>query len=415
MNVQPGFSGSSASARTPEVDNSRLRHLAEMAEQLDDEERAQSSPDSDQFHVSVQRRPADRSGSAFHPYRRETAQPASRQLRTSLSEESRKIQQSTLSLLDAILRTPNPKDRSQMLESILGSAHSKTIQARRMAMSALVGHTTNINTRLDHPDFDLNVKGPALQTLVALHQAVRLGHLDVVKAILEHPKVTPELVNSAVPQSNLQHSVLLSAMDCGQNQIARYLLGHPKVNVNQPSGNLSMTPLYMAIVKNPALVKDVLNHPQLDLGISAERPQGAVALVAAAYFNQTEIFDQLLDHPKMSKDIVNCTNPKGENALYKILFHSRNEFAQKLRQHPQFDLNHRLPSGETALVKAAEVGNLKAVQQYLQEGSLDLAANDQDVEALLVAGIEGHSLIYDLLKHAAGMWSLHVMPETLNP
>ncbi len=417
INTQPGLSGSAVSVHAPAVDNSRLRHLADMAEQfaeqLHDEERAQEAPGSDQFHASVQRRTGDKSASEFHPYKRETSRPAPQFLRTPASEGALKIQQSTLSLLDAILRTPKPNDRSRMLESILGTARSKTVQARRMAMAGMVGNATNISVRLDHPDFDLKAKGPALQTLVALNQAVMLGHLDVVKVMLDHPKVTPELVNQPVPQNNNKsQSILLTALDCGQGEIARYLLGHPKVNVNQPSGDLSMTPLYKAIVKNPALVKDILNHPQLDLSAPAERPQGAVALVASAYFHQPQIFEQLLEHPKMSKDIVNCTNPAGENALLKMLLYSRNDFVQKLRQHPKFDLNHRFPSGGTALVKAAEAGNLKAVQQYLQEDSLDLAAEDQDVEALFAAGIEGHSAIYDLLKTSTGLWALHQMPES---
>lgn len=399
MNTPPGLYSVLVQARAPKVDNSRLKHLADLAEQIDQEERAQAFPALDQFQGPVRNRLESTQGNAFHPYQRETAQPALPPMHAPLSESANKIDQSAVSFLKAIWRTPNPKDRHEALESVLGTARSKYILARRMILSALVGNATNISARLDHPEFDLNVKEAAVQTIHALRQAVMMGHLDVVKTILEHPKVMPDIVNyqSFSKDKAIQPS-LSTAIDCGQEQIARYLLGHPKVNVNQPSGDLSTTPLYKAIVKNPALVKDILNHPQLDLAAPAERPQGAVALVAAACSNQSEIFDQLLDHPKMSKDIVNWTNPKGENALFKILFHSRNDFAQTLRQHPKFDLNHRLPSRETALVKAAEVGNLKAVQQYLQESSLDLAAGNQDVQALFAAGIEGHYPIYDLLR-----------------
>ncbi len=412
----------SAPVHPPEVDNSRLRHLADMAEQfaeqgdaeqLHEQDRGHGARNADQFQASWQKRPSGRAGNDFHPYRREPLKSNSSAFKAPVSQAAIKIQQSTLSLLDAILRTPNPKDRSQMLDSILGTGHCKTTQVRRMALAGMVGNARSIANRLDHPDFDLKASGPALQTLVALNQAVMLGHLDVVKVILNHPKVTPEFVNQPVPQNNNKpQSILLTALDCGQDEIARYLLGHPKMDVNQPSGDLSMTPLYKAIVKNPALVKDILNHPQLNLSAPAERPQGAVALVAAAYFNRPETFDQLLAHPKLSRDIVNCTNPKGENALFKIRSHSRTEFVQTLRQHPKFDLNYAASAGKTALVKAAEVGNLKAVQQYLQEDSLDLQAEDQDVEALFAAGVEGHSAIYDLLKSSTGLWPLHQMPES---
>ncbi len=248
-----------------------------------------------------------------------------------------------------------------------------------------------------------------------MHQAVLLGHLDVVKTIVNHPKVTPAIVNCPVSQNNVQQSVLLTALDCGQDEIARYLLSHPKTNVNQSFANVAMTVLYKALFKRPALVKDILNHPQLDLALPAERPQGANALVAAAYLKQPEIFEQLLNHPNMSKQIVNWMNRKGENVLFKTLGYDRPELAQKLREHPKFDLNHRFPSGETALIRAAEAGNLQAVQQYLQEPKLDLNFEDQEIKALFEAGVNGHSAIYDLIKTVTGLWPLNVMSKQPTP
>ncbi len=145
MNKVQGIPGFFFRSNKPEGDTSRLNQLADMAQQVSDEEDAQKRPTPDQFHGSAKKRLGGNPKSAFHPYRREIPKTDVTPLQPAISAEAIQIQKSTLGLLKSIAETPNPVDLKQTLGTLLAVEKSKPIQARRLLLPAMLGNATDVS------------------------------------------------------------------------------------------------------------------------------------------------------------------------------------------------------------------------------------------------------------------------------
>jgi len=91
-----------------------------------------------------------------------------------------------------------------------------------------------------------------------LHISCARGYLDIVKMLLDHPNINPNLL-----ANNL--SPLEAAIYNGQTHVVEILLRHPKVDINC-STEQGRTALILACkLQNEEAVKMILNHPNLKL------------------------------------------------------------------------------------------------------------------------------------------------------
>ncbi|CAL1298237.1 unnamed protein product [Larinioides sclopetarius] len=159
--------------------------------------------------------------------------------------------------------------------------------------------------------------------------AVRRGHLEVVKLLLNHCKTD---VNA---KDKYDKSCLYVAAVKGYKTIVQDLLRHPKIDVNAKYTCYDhFTPLHIAVQKNLCeIVKALLRHPNIDLNIK-DRLYECTPLHTAANYGYADILKHMMTHHKTN---VNVKDKSGRTAL-QLAKQNKHEMCVKIL------LNTRLPA-----------------------------------------------------------------------
>ncbi|CAH3183153.1 unnamed protein product, partial [Porites evermanni] len=293
--------------------------------------------------------------------------------------------------------------------------------------------------------------------ITPLHYAIRYGHVDVVKLLVEHgaeidkqgedgalplhyaarfrSSATRQLANRQASQLDttdgevssvvapLAQAISNNSLTAGQNglqvndadeseSLISYLV-QCKADVNARDHYL-MTPLHYAASKaNLTAVKELLQFDGIK--IDAVDTSGSTALHCAATDGAVEIVKTLLeagadarakDYDKMTPIHFACTD--GNLDTVKTLF----EHAEKSCELSTM-LDERNRDGETALHAAVEGGYVDIVQLCLEKGANVRSRRANLAHPLHIAAINGHVEIAKcLMQHHAKIEARNVNHET---
>lgn len=160
----------------------------------------------------------------------------------------------------------------------------------------------------------------------------------------------------------------------GHEEVVKLLLNHPKIDVNTPNSSLvgAFPPLASAVNKgHRGISKLLLDHPKINVAF-------AKALEANAINNgHTDIAELLRNHPKISygrgfssNDINIIAGSSGEEAMRSFLKQGVN-------------VNEKDFFGYTMLMYAAEAENVRVVRLLLDQPNIDINIQNNEGETAL--------------------------------
>ena len=142
---------------------------------------------------------------------------------------------------------------------------------------------------LAHPSIDVNLstKPSKEEGGTALYMATMEGHVDIVSALLAHPKI-----DLKSPGRNTE--CLIDASVKGHHEMARLLLSHPDVDVNRLDRDHGMKALHWACQEGHIeVVRVLLTAPGID--VNKKTRQGFSSLAIAKYKGYAEIATLLVE------------------------------------------------------------------------------------------------------------------------
>jgi ankyrin repeat protein len=171
----------------------------------------------------------------------------------------------------------------------------------------------------DYSVIDVNYKDENNPTL--LHLAILVGKPDIVKLLIEHPNINPNVYDGVwgTPLNSTTHTHYRRA-----ERICPILLEHPLTDPNAQN-NYGKTPLIIFANQNlKYLVELFLNNPKIDP--NCQDGEGDTPLMKVVpYDHRDDIVRLLLNHPKID---VKIKNDKGETAWDMASNKIRQQFPQ---------------------------------------------------------------------------------------
>jgi len=223
--------------------------------------------------------------------------------------------------------------------------------------------------------------------ITALEWAARLGHTEVVKALLDNN------ANVNVRRTTGGTTPLYIAAYNGHTEVARLLIDN-SADVNASTHTDGATPLHTAAQNgNTEVVKLLLDH-SADVNASCA-DDGATPLYIAAYNGHTEVVKLLLEN---KADVSVRRTDTGSTPLYVAAQKGHTEILKLLLDN-NADVNaSRHTDGATALHIAAQNGHADVVRLLLvHKSNLNARAHDGD-KPVDTARRNHHPDIVELLK-----------------
>ena len=214
------------------------------------------------------------------------------------------------------------------------------------------------------------------------------GHLDIVKALMNHPRIN---VNAA--DSINGYTALHWAVEKERITIVAQLLSDRRVNIN-PKGKKNITPLRIAIKLKLKEIIKMFEDRMTPLEVVRTKYQGNAPLVKALGAKDEDAAEALLD----DGEDPNKVNKGGSNALLVA--------AQRGCSLPLFnrilskidDVNTGDNDGQTALISAAGNNHLDMVKALMNHPRINVNAVDEfENTALHMAVLNNHPTIVQQL------------------
>lgn len=251
----------------------------------------------------------------------------------------------------------------------------------------------------------------------ALQQAARLGHTELVAALLEagagadpaaHGGIQPLLYaimgshtdcvrlllrNGASPNAEPGSGCapLVHAIMCRQDESVQLLLQHgatPSAEAMLKATLAGRADYVQSLLAAGGTPKATGEFPAPGF---ASGPRQGTLLIAAAERGYTDIVDLLL----AAGADINAVDENGRSALLRSIVNGRLTMAQKLIEAGA-DVTLRSRVGTTALMAAARQGNLRLYQHIVRKGGLEEDTNNYGESMLMYAAMGGHC---ELIRH----------------
>jgi len=182
----------------------------------------------------------------------------------------------------------------------------------------------------------------------------------------------------------------------GHWKIARALLQHPRIDVNQ-AANHGGTPLYAASFQgHEKVVRLLVEHPNIN--INQETYDHWTPLWIASSHGHEKVVQLLLKHPKI--DVNRPDNEDGWTPLYVAACEGNEKVVKLLMEHPNINVNQADNNGWTPLSAACRLGREKVVKMMLALNQpievLAIPKSGRD-RAALTANTNDYPRIYELL------------------
>ena len=194
-----------------------------------------------------------------------------------------------------------------------------------------------------------------------------------------------------------EFALTVAARD-GHHAIAKMLLAHAAVDVNQATSDTGSTALYACSdVGNANICRLLLAEGSIDVN-KARTDDGATPLFAACWEGHVEIITMLLAHGGV--DVQAARTDCGDTALHVACDKGHTETIKVLLAHAGIDAN--VPCGDdgrTPLYAACWGGHADATKLLLAHPAIEVnkACTDDGATPLFVACLEGYTAIVKLL------------------
>jgi ankyrin repeat protein len=292
--------------------------------------------------------------------------------------------------------------------------------------AASKGQTATVRALLSHPQIMANGSGETSSEVkaTALHLAVRAGHIDVARLLLEHPGIH---VNTRDAEGETPLQLALRSESKATEMVSLFLeYDHVDVAVSRGSEG---TLLLSAIARGDEdMVRLLVNHPRTK-ALAARHGKGAQLHLAVLNLHWDMVHyllwgdeHDLLEHDgtehnlhdirrvretavlrallKEESFLVNKPDQKGQTLLHKLVstpYSSLHLIEELLRS------DHLQPSsidedGKTALHYAVSKGQIETIQLLLDDARTDVNAHGSDRETVLrCARRGGNAAIIEML------------------
>jgi ankyrin repeat protein len=239
--------------------------------------------------------------------------------------------------------------------------------------------------------FHKTTKQPLLRAIEESYGA------SVVKTILNDSSVNPNV------QTRWGETPLILASRLNNLKVVRELLKHPDINPNLADYGLGDTPLTItAQIGNLAIARELLKHPKTDPNITTQR--GESPLNIAAQYNSLSVIRELLKHPKTDPNLLDMWS---DTALHNAAHQENIESVKEILNHPKCDPNvtfyskFRYGSKKTALMVAAKGDSHSIIREILNHPKCNPNLQDEEGWTALMwaANYFRNASITELLKH----------------
>ena len=192
-------------------------------------------------------------------------------------------------------------------------------------------------------EFDIN---EGHNGMTPLHIAAREGYNDLVGFFLENVMIE---VNKNDEIGN-QVSALFYACQHGHADIVKQLVEYPKIDLNIQRAKDGATPLHVVTEQGDEDILELLllvenlntTRHRLDIDVNMGQDEGRTALMLASSAGQLRIMEMLLDHPNI--DVNQLTNFDRVTALYIACSNKQSRAVIHLLKEPRTDVNKGISS-----------------------------------------------------------------------
>jgi len=219
-----------------------------------------------------------------------------------------------------------------------------------------------------------------------LHFAAKGGCLEVVKLLLEDPRVDVRAVDEE------GGSVLHHAAFEGHVEVVKLLLGDPRVDVRAVDKNGCSALQHAASKGHVEVVKLLLWDPRVD--VRALSKEGCSALHYAAFEGHGEVVKLLLGDPRVE---VRAVDEEGWSALHYAASGGHVEVVKLLMGDPRVDARAISKKGFSAMHYAAAEGHVEVVKLLLENRVDAHAKTNSGNTPLHLASAENHYKVVRLL------------------
>ena len=195
---------------------------------------------------------------------------------------------------------------------------------------------------------------PACVPEQLLHTWAIHGHLAAVRNVLP-------LVRDVNAADNDGDTALVLAAVNGHVEVVRALLEHPGIAVNATNNYGGTALVYAAYWDHVEVVRALLQ--QQAIAVNAADNEGRTALMGAAYWARVEVVRALLEHQAIA---VNAADNAGRTALMRAASRGLVEVVRALLEQPGIAVNAADNAGRTALVIAQNNRCFEVVQALLE-------------------------------------------------
>ncbi|KAM0451106.1 hypothetical protein ACHAPV_010179 [Trichoderma viride] len=281
-----------------------------------------------------------------------------------------------------------------------------------LCQAAEQGHLETVRAILEHHGEKVNVNSPGFRGIRALSLAVLRKREAVFDMLLQRTDID---VNA---RDDLDNSPLHLALRSKNHAALKLLLAHSDVNPNlqDPFG---YTPLQEAVCRGDEVaVTLLLEHPRTDVN-TGDRTK-VTPLIKAVQECHKQIAELLLERPDIQADQKDCC---GMTAFAWAAFLGRSKIADMLLERPDVDPNSRDEDGMTPLSLAIQAGSGDIAGHLVYRDDVEINARDKFgwtalAHARCAPGGTSMFLTQMLLKEGATMelypeW--HIMSSSTHP
>ena len=226
-----------------------------------------------------------------------------------------------------------------------------------------------------------------------LHIATRSGLVEIVRQLLQHPRIQPDLADFN------QWTPLFWSVHHEYLDLVQLLLADNRVSVN----HLDMTGQNVLSVAAPTGNLELVKRLMSVKNLKANQPDrsGVTALFWAARFGRLEVTQYLLRSRHFD---VSKKDEDGRNVLWWACMGYQPTVVQYLIKHDPQGVDLEDVAGWTPLVWVSARGATKVLQVLLDSGLVDVNKKNRDGRtALSLAADRGHLDVVEMLLNTEGI------------
>ncbi len=236
-----------------------------------------------------------------------------------------------------------------------------------LMLAAFMGHVDIVKFLLEQPETDVNVRDKCGWTSLR-HACRRRNNLAALTSLWNHPKFD----RAAVCDGGMNALMLASWM--GSLDMVSFLLSHSEVDINAADNDGDTALLYAARSHDVEIFKTIFNHPGVDRTVVNNQGLNAVFLAARDGYDTT--LDFLLQ--QKDTDVTLIGRDLGATVLHAAAADGDVRKVEALWNHPGVNRKAKMNNGMNALITAVSNDHTDVVRFLLEQPDVLSELNHTD-------------------------------------